>query len=328
MKKKQNLGQYYTRKHHWFFDPILEVFRSHVIKWIVDPFAGEGHLLEFFVQDNDWVLVGLDIDDDLVRKYKYKKNDSLKGIPFVLPKENVLTVTNPPYKYKSTAKRQKNEYICEYFKDNDYTNLYQLAIEKCLNFSRFSVIIVPETFLHLRNNKFEKNIIAANIIENNMFNDTEVPVVSVLLDSEKTNTNYGIYRNRKFMLTNNKRKEVLDSKLKESEKEITFNNKLGQIFLRGIDGTGDKKIKFFNQYKYNFNTDEIKSCSRSLTIINIKDSFNVDKVVEKANKLLEEIRRETSDTVLSPFMGNDKLGIRRRRLDFKLAKKILKTVLD
>ncbi len=146
MQRKQNLGQYYTRKDHWFFEPILEIFRGYNIRWIVDPFAGEGHLLDFFIADNDLVLSGLDIDDVLVRKYKYKKNDSLKGIPYVLPKERVLTVTNPPYKYKSTAKRKKNDYIYKYFKDNDYINIYQLAIEKCLDFSRFSVIIVPETF--------------------------------------------------------------------------------------------------------------------------------------------------------------------------------------
>ncbi len=160
-----------------------------------------------------------------------------------------------------------------------------------------------------------------------MFNDTEVPVVSVLLDSEKTNIDYDIYKNGKLVITNNKRKEILDSKLKESEREIKFNDKNGQIFLRGIDGIGDKKIKFFNQDEYKFNSDEVRNCSRSLSIIKIKGDLNVNEIVDKANKLLEEIRKETFDTVLSPFMGNDKLGIRRRRLDFKLAKKILKTVL-
>jgi len=50
-------------------------------------------------------------------------------------------------------------------------------------------------------------------------------------------------------------------------------------------------------------------------------------IIKKANKILEELRRETKDVVFAPFKNNNKLGIRRRRLDFGIARKILDKVL-
>jgi hypothetical protein len=45
--------------------------------------------------------------------------------------------------------------------------------------------------------------------------------------------------------------------------------------------------------------------------------------VARANAELNRIREASEDLVLAPFKGNTKLGRRRRRLDYELAREIL-----
>jgi hypothetical protein len=49
----------------------------------------------------------------------------------------------------------------------------------------------------------------------------------------------------------------------------------------------------------------------------------LQKVIAKANVLLAQLRENSCDLVLAPFKGNDKLGNRRRRLDYALARQLL-----
>jgi hypothetical protein len=46
-------------------------------------------------------------------------------------------------------------------------------------------------------------------------------------------------------------------------------------------------------------------------------------VIREANRDLNRIRKASGDLVLAPFKGNDKRGVRRRRLDYALARVIL-----
>jgi hypothetical protein len=54
--------------------------------------------------------------------------------------------------------------------------------------------------------------------------------------------------------------------------------------------------------------------------LNEKD---LDVLIDTANFELENVRKKSSDLVLSPFKGNNKAGCRRRRLDYAMARKIL-----
>ena len=68
----------------------------------------------------------------------------------------------------------------------------------------------------------------------------------------------------------------------------------------------------------------IKNSSRLLTLVEIDIPNNKRNIfIEECNKLLNQIRDETQDIILSPFKGNMKNGIRRRRLDFFTCRAII-----
>ena len=50
---------------------------------------------------------------------------------------------------------------------------------------------------------------------------------------------------------------------------------------------------------------------------------DLERVVLEANRQIEDYRSATADVFLTAFMGNTKSGVRRRRLDYKLARKFL-----
>ena len=49
----------------------------------------------------------------------------------------------------------------------------------------------------------------------------------------------------------------------------------------------------------------------------------IQEFCETSNGILERYREQTSDTILSGFKGNNRLGRRRRRLDYGLARKVV-----
>ena len=108
--------------------------------------------------------------------------------------------------------------------------------------------------------------------------------------------------------------------------KITFNTLDGWLGLRAIDSTDDiKRIGF--DFKDNIDYDwenKIKVSSRHLSLIDIDvPKSKRSAFIHECNKLIEDIRKESSDILLTPFKGNTKSGKRRRRLDFKLARAIM-----
>jgi len=73
----------------------------------------------------------------------------------------------------------------------------------------------------------------------------------------------------------------------------------------------------------------IKQSSRLITVIDVEvDDRKLDEFIKVSNNLLEEFRKETDDILLSPFKGNMKNGIRRRRLDYETARAIMESALE
>ena len=68
----------------------------------------------------------------------------------------------------------------------------------------------------------------------------------------------------------------------------------------------------------------IKHSSRIITVIEVNlEDKSVDKFISTCNRILEDYRKETDDILLSPFKGNMKNGVRRRRLDYETCRAIL-----
>lgn len=309
---KQSLGQYFTKSIVWMQPQIIDFIKATNVSKVLDPFAGNGDLLKaskiLGIEDT----LGFDIDDNL----GWLVNDSLKAIP----RTERLIITNPPYLAKNSAKRNNHD-TYKYFEDSNYNDLYLLALEKMLKNHDYVVAIIPETFL--LSFTFLERISQITILEDNPFEDTDCPVCIVCFDEKnKQLSDIKVFKNDLYIMT---LKELLIfKKMPKNSVYINFNDKSGEIGIRCIDGVNnDNDIQFCLPGELNYNLDKISNSSRSITIVKIETDKDIDRVILKANEILNDYRLKTCDLLLAPFKGNQKNNVRRRRLDYKTARAIL-----
>ena len=99
-----------------------------------------------------------------------------------------------------------------------------------------------------------------------------------------------------------------------------------------MDGTkeGDR-IAFFPGDGFGYPRSRIKSSSRLMTYIMVEELDSEEAIQEfckTSSEILEWYREQTCDTILSGFKGNNRLGRRRRRLDYGLARKVVIEALE
>lgn len=320
--EKVATGSFYTEKATWLTSPVDKFLRfafSEGAKIALDPYAGNGHLLQLIEQKYDIPSVGFDI-----KGFNGNFNDSLINIPII---DDAIIITNPPYLTNYSAKRKRVFYNVSKYFELGYEDLYQVALSCCLKSARFTVAIVPETFI---NSTFDKmHVVLCNTLTESPFNDTENPVCVICLDNKKTEQNFDLYIDNLFAINS---LDLLNYKKSSTHKyRITFNDPNGNIGLKAVDGTkvGDK-ITFLNGDSFYYQREKIKQSSRLLTYINLHDlkPDEIQLFVTTANLMLEEIRVNTKDLIFSPFKGNNKDGTRRRRLDYKLARFIINESLE
>lgn len=313
--QKKIFGQFFTRKNFWLQPHVLEFIKSIQPKVIFDPFAGKGDLLEVARTIGFSRLLGCDIDESL----KWKKNDSLLHVPKI--KDSVV-LTNPPYLTNYSAKRKGifNQ-VQKYFNKCRYSDLYQLAIEKCLA-NDYGVMIVPETFI---NSTFPKNrLVSITIIEDSLFSDTDTPVCVICFDNKnKSLDEVKIYKNNIFLGTLQSFEQM--RKIPKNNINIQFNAPDGQIALRAVDTTNPlSPVSFMKPEEINYDLSKIKFSSRLITTIKIvAQEENIGQIINFSNQILFSFREECHDILLSPFKGNKKDGTRRRRLDYLTARAVL-----
>ena len=316
-KNRARKGQFNTKHSFWFSNPVKNFFEKKVkkIDKVLDPFAGDGDILFFLKKKYKKKIVGYDI-----HKKKWKKNDSLKKIPI---HKNTIICTNPPYLAKYSAKRKRVfKDVKDYYSDS--IDLYRLALQKCFKATRYTIAIIPETFI---NSSFPKNhLVLLSVIIKNPFATTENPVVVACFDNQflEGNTKAKVYIDNKFIC---KLGDLEKSRIKpKNNHKIYFNDPKGNLALKAVDGVqkGDF-IRFEKTNGFYYSRRNIKVSSRLLTYIKIPNlnEKKITKLVQDSNKRLNKIRKKTKDLILSPFKGNNKSGNRRRRLDYRLARGII-----
>ncbi|MBR4749579.1 MAG: hypothetical protein IK083_08430 [Abditibacteriota bacterium] len=317
-KQKITKGQFFTKAQLWLKPQVKDFIESSDRAVAYDPFAGAGDLINCSDLYGIKNRLGLDIDDSL----GWEHNDSLLRVPRI---DNSIIITNPPYLSNYSASRKKvMEDVKQYFDASEYDDLYLIALDRLLQSSDYVVAIVPETFIN--SNYLQKNRLSQiTILEENPFEDTETPVCVACFDNAiKPLEDIVIYKNND-LITTLAEIEALRLQPKNNIK-IIFNKSDAWLGLRAVDTTNPaKRIKF--DYKENFNYDwskGIKVSSRLLTLININVPDNDrQSFINESNSILEDVRLKTSDIILSPFKGNMKNGVRRRRLDYYTARAIL-----
>lgn len=318
-KKKIKLGQFFTKASLWLKPQIADFIKNSGCSLAYDPYAGGGDLLKAAKEILSFKTVkGLDIDESL----NWEINDSLKNIPHV---DGAIIITNPPYLSNYSASRKKiYDSVAVYFESSIYDDLYLIALEKMLEAQDFVVAIIPETFINSSfKNKGRLNSIT--VLEDNPFEDTDTPVCVVCFDNiEKDFSSVKVYKNEEYVFSLSKMESLRLEP--QNSVRIKFNVLSAWLGLRAVDTTNPKEmIKFDFKENFDYDWDKgIKVSSRLLSIIDIKiPDKDKKKYIDECNSILLNIREESKDIILSPFKGNMKNGVRRRRLDFYTARAIL-----
>lgn len=240
-----------------------------------------------------------------------EKKDTIREFP----QGYKLIITNPPYLAKNSACRKKIA-----FPTTEYDDLYKLCLETMLKNCAYVGAIIPASFINA--DLFLDRLHSYTLLSSQMFTDTENPVCLALFSPQKSNSIY-LYENEKYVGELYSMKKQVEKILinKNPPAIITFNNKKGNLGLRAIDGTRFPTIAFIEANQVP--PKKIKVSSRHLTRIHVPQEINLNLLNEKLNQL----RKITNDFLLTPFRGLRKDGKFRRRLDFQLAREIIKSCL-
>jgi hypothetical protein len=319
-KKKRTLGQFFTKGDCWL-RPQIEKFIIESGNHIAyDPFAGDGCLLRKAQEDIDSIkkIIGLDIDKSL----GWEWNDSLENIPHI---DDAIIITNPPYLSSYSARRKRiNESLEKYFKKTDYDDVYLIALDRMIEAQENVVAIIPETFINSSYRQKSK-LNSISVLEENPFQDTDTPVVVVCFDGKEKNfEEIAIYKDSNYICT---LKDIEESRIRPTGNvDMRFNAKDGWLAVRCVDSTNPNdmlRFGFKNDIDYDWECG-IKGSSRLLTLIDIDIPKEKRKrFIMHCNKILKDIRIKSHDLILSPFKGNMKNGVRRRRLDFYTCRAII-----
>lgn len=319
-RKKRSLGQYFTEGTCWLQPQITDFIRNSKCHTVYDPFAGNGCLLSQVVKAVAAIkrMVGLDIDPSL----GWEVNDSLIKIP---SSPGAIIVTNPPYLSNYSASRKGlGGDLSKYFAMTQYGDVYLLALERMFEAQENVVAIIPETFI---NSSFRKKelLYSITILEENPFVDTDTPVVVACFDSRpKHYKEIGIYKGAEYVCT---LQSVEDCRLlPDNSIRMKFNDLSGWLGVRCVDSTSPGDMLHFDfkeNIDYNWGRG-IKASSRLLTLVSVDVPHDKKKnFVRECNEILRDLRNRSHDIVLSPFKGNMKNGVRRRRLDFQTCRAII-----
>lgn len=319
---KVSLGSFYTTKSGWLTPEVCAFLENALAQsggQILDPFAGDGHLIETIKSDpilGNQVKQATGFD---IQGSNWPINDSLVAIPN--PTRAVI-VTNPPYLANHSAKRKGVDLlVAKYFANSTQKNLYRIALENSLASADYVVAIIPETFLLSTFPKLRLEL--AVVIQDSLFGDTDAPALVACFTKEDC-ADARVFTGNQSIGT---LAEILA--LRESsapKKKIVFNNPKGRIGLRAVDGSdGESPIAFMPASEFDYSSRKVMVSSRLMTYLDLPDLSDgeIDSIIIRANAALQRVRKDSGDLVLAPFKGNDRNGKRRRRLDYALARKIL-----
>jgi hypothetical protein len=313
-------GAFHTKGDSWLVKPVRDFILKSLesgLSGCLDPFAGAGDLLILCGDQFGCDVEGFDIVEG-----KWPINDSLFNIPAA---NDRLIVTNPPYLAKYSAAR-KGVLVesAKYFDSCGWEDLYQLALDRCLDSCRRVVAIIPETFINSTYPKCHVDLIC--VLESNPFHDTETPVCVVCMDKGRLDGEQhgNVYIGDRHCITLGDLSRIRNTNAPKIP--IRFNDTTGKVALKAVDGADPAdRIRFMRADQFDYSADKIKVSSRLMTYIGIPslNDKDMDALIERANYELEIVRKTSSDLVFSPFKGNNKAGRRRRRLDYAMARKLL-----
>lgn len=325
--KKIEHGQFYTINNpfdHKMFKQWLSLIPNLEAQVFLEPFAGINNITRLIEEvgiDNKWKCYDINPNVNIENtnlKYPIVINNSFNNLPV----NHDVIITNPPYLAKNSAKRRGLPYP-----DTQWNDLYKHSLDVMLSKSDYITAIIPESFI--TQGIFHNRLYGTISLLTKMFDDTDCPVCLALFVPEKqketlfdNKNDFTIYHGDNlignYLGIKNKLITI------ESNINLQFNHKAGQIGLLAIDGTKAPSIRFTPAEAVR--DDEVKHTSRGKTRILLDTpeiEVNRDELIAKCNTLLTKHREETNDIFLTTYRGLRKDGRYRRRLDFKMARNII-----
>ena len=316
-KKKIGYGQYYTSGDPFRCGPFREWAQMAIRPGTVllEPFAGANSIVRMIRLggwDNPWACFDIDPPSrKLMAGFPVLERDTLA----FFPRGYRTAVTNPPFLYRSSARRKKIP-----FPDSAYDDLYKIALDTMLEHCRYVAAIVPESFI--TSGLFHERLWAFVSLTQPMFDSTDCPAGLALFTAPgaKDTEDFPVYR----------QDQLLGSYLKLAEKipaagrhiPWKFNDPCGEIGVRCIDSIREESIRFIPGA--DIPSASIKISSRSLTRISgLPENIPLDTFIDACNGILANYRCTTHDVFLTSFKGLRKDGLYRRRLDFAAARSIM-----
>jgi hypothetical protein len=345
MDNKKKYGQYFTTNYNYILQNFI--IPEH-IKIIIEPFTGNGDLLNFIENKDKYVINCYDIEP---KKEFIIKQDTILEPPINLDKSFILT--NPPYLARN---KSNDKYLYDKYKTND---LYKCFIQILINNSCLGgILIVPLNFIcsirkndiELRKSFLEKfEIISINIFEEQVFKDTSYTICSFqfkLKNKENTDNNNiiicNIYpSNSNLEIKLNKENnytiggEIYNLKQDNNYKieratRLTINKEfITNILVKCIDDNNPIGLSFTDNIdKYIDNTTNLSGRSYAILVIEpILEIEKQKKLIEKFNIYIKE-KRDLYNSLFLTNYRESKNNNARKRISFNLIYEICNYLLQ
>ena len=338
MATKSKLGQFYTTN----FQYILQnMYIPSKITNIIEPFVGNGDLLEFITDKSKYDIEIYDIDPKI--DYTIEENTLLNPPNY----DNKFVITNPPYLARN---KNSNKEIYDKWNCND---LYKCFIVHLIN-SKCSggIIIIPLNFitsirkndLELRKKFIKKfHIESINIFEEQVFDDTTYTVCTLqftpITETSKT-TNIYIYPSKTKITTCFTQENNFtvggeihnlptnpDIKVERATKLTKNKDNITNILLKCIDNNIDKQLGLSIGKQYIDNSEKLSARSYATLVITPKLSKkDQEELVTKFNTFIRDKRKKHNSLFLTNYRESN--SIARKRISFELAFKICNYLLS
>lgn len=341
MNNKQKYGQFYTTQYSYI---LQNLYVPEEIDYIIEPFCGEGHMLNIIDSENKHSIEKYDIDP----KTEWTcRRDTLKYPPIYKDK---FVLTNPPYLARNKSEDK------EIFDKYDTNDLYKCFLKELLtNQCIGGILIIPLNFwssirasdIELRKNFLEVyRILYLNIFEEQVFDDTSYTVCSFQFEKRESSKSTTVFT----MIYPSKEQIKL---LFQEENNYTFG---GEIYNLPINNNYSiSRLTYKNMKKHNthivakciddneenqiglmmVNEEDIyidntpKLSARSYATLIIEPAISMkdqEKLVDEFNDYLSRQRKKYHSLFLTNY--RESKTIARKRISFDLVYNIVQYILE
>ena len=357
MSNKKKYGQFMTTNYEY----ILKNMKiPDNIYNIIEPFAGNGDLLNFIKNKNNYIITCYDIEPK--KDFIIMRNTILNPPSYL----NTFIITNPPY----LARNKSNDK--ELFDKYDQNDLYkcflkELITNKCLG----GIVIVPLNFwcsirssdINLRKEFLNiYKIIIINIFEEKVFDDTTYTICCFQFELKNENINLNNYSHEINIMIYPLKKEIITelndnnnyliggsiynlksknySNTKYNITRLTKNNKynnneknefITNILVKCIDDNNDKKLglSFIDNDKDIYIDETPNLSARTYATLIIEPKISKDKqkeIIYKVNNFINDYRIKYHSLFLTNY--RESKDISRKRISFELVYQIVEHILS